>query len=67
MPSGDKSGVRVVTSVTVSLDPGVYLDMSYLSSNQMTSHYRRFKLTREMALQLTEDLEDLVLPDFRYY
>ena len=67
MASGGASGVRVVTSVTVSEEPAVFLCMSYLGSDQVTSHFRRFKLTRDLALQLTEDLEELVLPDFRYY
>ncbi len=61
------SGVRVVTSVSVSEEPAVFLNMSYLGSDRETSHFRRFKLTRDLALQLTEDLEELVLPDFRYY
>ena len=60
-------GIRIVTSVSVSFEPAIYLNMSYLGSDRLTPHYRKFKLTREMALQLTEDLEDLVLPDFRYW
>ena len=67
MASGGISGMRVVTSVSVSEEPAVFLNMSYLGSDQETPHFRRFKLTRDMALELTEELEELVLPDFRYY
>ena len=58
-------GIRIVTSVSVSSEPAIFLCMSYLGSKPETVHYRRFKLTDDMALQLTEDLEELMIPDFR--
>ena len=59
------SGERMVTSVSVSAEPAVFLCMSYQGSTPEKLHYRRFKLTDEQALQLTEDLEELMIPDFR--